>query len=106
MDLMIREGEPQVTLKFLADSPSKLAISNFSDGMLKLFPGTAAHILMRRSVYIRPVLMAAVEHFYNLLEIVLTGMEISPGPREQHQALLYLSVGASEGVSRHKDRLG
>ncbi|MCJ1428700.1 hypothetical protein MMC29_006611, partial [Sticta canariensis] len=29
--LMIREGEPQVTLKFLADSPSKLAISNFSD---------------------------------------------------------------------------
>ncbi|KAL8645075.1 MAG: hypothetical protein Q9210_006909 [Variospora velana] len=29
--LMIREGEPKVTLKFLADSPSKLAISNFSD---------------------------------------------------------------------------
>lgn len=36
--LMIREGEPQVTLKFLADSPSKLAISNFSDGMLTPFP--------------------------------------------------------------------
>ena len=30
--LMIREGEPNVTLKFLAESPSKLAISNFSDG--------------------------------------------------------------------------
>ncbi len=30
--LMIREGEPNVTLKYLADSPSKLAISNFSDG--------------------------------------------------------------------------
>ncbi|KAL9011723.1 MAG: hypothetical protein Q9173_003453 [Seirophora scorigena] len=29
--LMIREGEPKVTLKYLADSPSKLAISNFSD---------------------------------------------------------------------------
>lgn len=29
--LMIREGEPRVTLKHLADSPSKLAISNFSD---------------------------------------------------------------------------
>ncbi|KAL8725700.1 MAG: hypothetical protein Q9181_006311 [Wetmoreana brouardii] len=29
--LMIREGEPNVTLKYLADSPSKLAISNFSD---------------------------------------------------------------------------
>lgn len=35
--------------------------------------------------------------------MVLTGMELSPGPREQHQALLYLSVGASEGVSRYKD---
>ena len=33
--LMIREGEPNVTLKFLADSPSKLAISNFSDGTSK-----------------------------------------------------------------------
>ncbi|KAL8871495.1 MAG: hypothetical protein Q9174_002682 [Haloplaca sp. 1 TL-2023] len=29
--LMIREGEPNVTLKYLADTPSKLAISNFSD---------------------------------------------------------------------------
>ncbi|MCJ1438252.1 hypothetical protein MMC27_007640 [Xylographa pallens] len=29
--LMIREGEPNVTLKYLAESPSKLAISNFSD---------------------------------------------------------------------------
>lgn len=33
---MIREGEPDVTLKFLADSPSKLAISNFSDGTFYL----------------------------------------------------------------------
>lgn len=30
--LMIREGEPNVTLKYLADSPSKLAIGGFSDG--------------------------------------------------------------------------
>ncbi|CAD6580752.1 MAG: hypothetical protein ASARMPRED_000313 [Alectoria sarmentosa] len=29
--LMIREGEPNVTLKYVAESPSKLAISNFSD---------------------------------------------------------------------------
>ncbi|MCJ1471931.1 hypothetical protein MMC13_000572 [Lambiella insularis] len=29
--LMIREGEPNVTLKYLAESPSKLAISNFSE---------------------------------------------------------------------------
>ncbi|KAL9037842.1 MAG: hypothetical protein Q9214_005522, partial [Letrouitia sp. 1 TL-2023] len=29
--LMIREGEPNVTLKFLGDAPSKMAISNFSD---------------------------------------------------------------------------
>lgn len=32
---MIREGEPNVTLKYVADSPSKLAISNFSDGTSK-----------------------------------------------------------------------
>ena len=30
--LMIREGQPRTTLKYLADSPSKMAISNFSDG--------------------------------------------------------------------------
>lgn len=42
--LMIREGEPQVTLKFLADSPSKLAISNFSDGTLKPSSATTAHL--------------------------------------------------------------
>ena len=28
---MIREGEPNVTLKYMSESPSKLAISNFSD---------------------------------------------------------------------------
>ena len=32
---MIREGEPNVTLKSIADTPSKLAISNFSDGTSK-----------------------------------------------------------------------
>ena len=30
--VMIREGEPNVTLKHIADSPRKLAISSFSDG--------------------------------------------------------------------------
>lgn len=30
--LMIREGEPNVTLKYLAEQPRKLAISNFSEG--------------------------------------------------------------------------
>ncbi|KAI9816012.1 MAG: hypothetical protein M1827_002004 [Pycnora praestabilis] len=29
--LMIREGEPEVTLKYLAENPRKLAISNFTD---------------------------------------------------------------------------
>ena len=33
--LMIREGEPNVTLKYVAETPSKLAISNFSDGTSK-----------------------------------------------------------------------
>ena len=40
--LMIREGEPNVTLKFLADSPSKLAISNFSDGTFKEYKTVSA----------------------------------------------------------------
>ena len=41
--LMIREGEPNVTLKFLADTPSKLAISNFSDGMYGTRPQRPRH---------------------------------------------------------------
>lgn len=40
--LMIREGEPNVTLKYLADSPSKLAISNFSDGTSKEYSMVSA----------------------------------------------------------------
>ena len=32
---MIREGEPDVTLKFIAQNPRKLAISNFSDVQLQ-----------------------------------------------------------------------
>lgn len=40
--LMIREGEPNVTLKYVADSPSKLAISNFSDGTSKDYTMAAA----------------------------------------------------------------
>ena len=31
--LMVREGEPSVTLRFLADAPSKLDVGNFSEGM-------------------------------------------------------------------------
>jgi hypothetical protein len=35
--LMIREGEPEVTLKYLAQNPSrKLAINHFTEGMLNL----------------------------------------------------------------------
>lgn len=30
--LMIREGEPDVTLRYIAANPRKLAISHFSDG--------------------------------------------------------------------------
>ncbi|KAG8533178.1 uncharacterized protein KY384_001961 [Bacidia gigantensis] len=40
--LMIREGEPNVTLKHLANSPSKLAISNFSDGTFKEYSTVSA----------------------------------------------------------------
>ena len=40
--LMIREGEPNVTLKYVAESPSKLAISNFADGTSKEYSITSA----------------------------------------------------------------
>lgn len=32
--LMIREGRPEATLSYLADSPKRLAISQFTEGML------------------------------------------------------------------------
>ena len=31
--LMIREGEENVTLRYIAESPKRLAISNFTEGM-------------------------------------------------------------------------
>jgi hypothetical protein len=34
--LMIREGQPDLTLRYIAESPKRLAISNFTDGMCKL----------------------------------------------------------------------
>lgn len=37
--LMIREGQPDLTLRYIAESPKRLAISNFTDGMYKLEPG-------------------------------------------------------------------
>ena len=40
--LMIREGEPNVTLKFISETPSKLAISNFSDGTSKEYSMASA----------------------------------------------------------------
>ena len=39
---MIREGERNVTLEHVADSPSKLAISNFSDGTSKEYNVSSA----------------------------------------------------------------
>ena len=48
---MIREGEPDVTLKYLADSPSKLAISNFSDGTSKEYRMVSARGPTERGFY-------------------------------------------------------
>jgi len=33
--LMIREGQPDLTLRYIAESPKRLAISNFTDGKYK-----------------------------------------------------------------------
>jgi hypothetical protein len=34
--LMVREGQPDLTLRYIAESPKRLAISNFTDGKYKL----------------------------------------------------------------------
>jgi hypothetical protein len=31
--LMIREGQPEVTLRYIADAPKRMAISTFAEGM-------------------------------------------------------------------------
>ena len=36
--LMIREGQPDLTLRYIAESPKRLAISNFTDGKYKTGP--------------------------------------------------------------------
>ena len=93
--LMIREGEPNVTLKYLADSPSKVAISNFSDGMLALY------ILRLRNASLRPfeifmcsdsglgimgyrLSLGSNHYFANAV------VHISPDPGRQHSALSQL----------------
>ena len=38
--LMIREGQPDLTLRYIAESPKRLAISNFADGERR--PNTAS----------------------------------------------------------------
>jgi hypothetical protein len=50
---MIREGEPNVTLKYISESPSKLAISNFSDVQVQGLNIRHYHtyLLMRAKAY-------------------------------------------------------
>ena len=69
---MIREGEPQVTLKFLAESPSKLAISNFSDGMYENDTAHSVHILCWRECLYETSVDGVLEFLRNLLDTLLT----------------------------------
>lgn len=66
---MIREGEPNVTLKFLADSPSKLAISNFSDGTSKEYTMASARGPTERGFHTRNVM--GLSRPRGLVEILL-----------------------------------
>lgn len=91
---MIREGEPNVTLKFLAESPSKLAISNFSDGM---YNEASLQTPLKASSYVIKV---------ELIESQLNVGKISTGPRKQRKALLYLFTRTSESISGYEARLG
>lgn len=50
--LMIREGEPEVTLKYLAQNPTrKLAINSFTEGTFLRFEGSTAAMCDTASCY-------------------------------------------------------
>jgi phosphatidylinositol-binding clathrin assembly protein len=62
--LMIREGDSLVTLRFLAEYPSKMAISSFSDGMSPLRRVKGDQVLTPWTVQSQG---ANIRHYHNYL---------------------------------------
>lgn len=77
--LMIREGEPTSTLRYLAENPSKMAINSFSDG-------TSPHFYQ-----------------YSGYELIVL---LSPNTGRQYSPLPQLSGQQSEVFQGHQVRLG
>ena len=103
--LMIREGEPDVTLRFLADSPSKLAISNFSDGTFKEYKTVAARGPTERGYSDCCLRVNWLSYEYFMCWSLQPG-DYSAGSRYKYSSLLQLHIGESEGIQGYKDWLG
>jgi hypothetical protein len=73
---MIREGQPEVTLRYISESPKRLAISSFTEGERGL--------------------LSALHDF-------LTRDRSDPGP--QHSEILGVPLGTSASLQRYEDGL-
>ena len=93
--LMIREGEPNVTLKYLADSPSKLAISNFSDGTSKQYNMVAARGPTERGSRHLCCYRALMPSRRLSWKCADQSWESSSDPRNEHPALLQIYLSTS-----------
>jgi hypothetical protein len=98
--LMIREGQPDLTLRYIAESPKRLAISNFTDGMCKLG--------QERNTQRRIPHTSARGATFLLLSSAL-GLTIrytcSANARRKYTGLFRLPARACKRLSRYQDRL-
>lgn len=78
--LMIREGRPEVTLRYVAESPKRIAISTFTEGMLD----------------------CRVDRVRRYGRLTSTS---SANTRGQHTSILRISTRTGQGLPRHKNRL-
>ena len=88
--LMIREGQPDLTLRYIAESPKRLAISNFTDGMYKLSQD-------RR--------MRSAHSYFLPRALGLTiGYTCSANARRKYTGLFRLPTRARKRLSRYQNR--
>lgn len=97
--LMIREGNPDVTLRYIAESPKRLAISNFADGELH----NLQHQYCNR-VNFDWTLCISVGHESGVLALT-QHFPSSPGTRSEYTCLCGLPAGARQGLQRYQNGL-
>jgi hypothetical protein len=100
--LMIREGQPDLTLRYIAESPKRLAISNFTDGKYQTGPekeGYTAAGLSHTSTHGATFLLFAkgawADHRYTC----------SANARSKYTGLFRLPTRARKRLSRYENRL-